>query len=89
MASSSSGAGIPDYGTLSNATTQASTPNTGASKDPTVEQVARLPPVQTDSGSTVNRIFTLLGAACLMPWNGISPFYDVLRFLLIRNAIQR
>jgi hypothetical protein len=50
MASSSSGAGIPDYGTLSNAAAQASTPNKGASKDPTVvEQVARLPPVQHDS----------------------------------------
>ena len=74
MASSSSGAGIPDYGTLSDATVQASTPNPGASKNPTVEQVARLPPVQHDAGSTVNGIFTLLGAAVLIPWNGKSPF---------------
>ena len=88
MASSSSG-GISDYGTISNATAQASTPNTGAIKNPTVEQVARLPPVQNDFGSTVNGIFTLLGAACLMPWNGNSPFCDNLAHLLIRNAIQR
>jgi len=81
MASSSTGAGISDYGTLSNATAQASTTNTGAPKNPIVEQVARLPPVQNDSESTVNSIFTLLGAACLIPWNGISPFCDFLRSL--------
>lgn len=77
MASSSSGAGIPDYGTLSDATAQTSTRNTGASKNPTVEEVARLPPVQHDSGSTVNAIFTLLGAAVLIPWNGNSPSCDI------------
>jgi len=89
MASSSCSAGISDYDTLSNATAQTSRPNTGALKNPTMEQVARLPPVQNDSGSTVNGIFTLLGAACLIPWNGNSPFCDNLAPFLIRNAIQR
>ena len=81
MASSSSGAGIPpDYGTLSNAAAQASTPNTVTLNKPTMEQTARLPPLQTSSESTVNRIFTLLGAASLMPWNGILPSHYILGF---------
>lgn len=80
MASSSAGAGIPpNYGTLSNAAAQAPTLNTGASKVPTVEQIARLPPVQNDSESTVYSIFALLGAASLIPWNGISPFHAIPR----------
>jgi hypothetical protein len=78
MASPSSGPGIPpDYGTLSNAAAQAPTSNTGTM---IVEQAARLPPVRNNSAeSTVNSIFTLLGAACLIPWNGISPFRDILK----------
>lgn len=79
MASSSSGAGLPPgYGTLSNAAAQASTPNTGTLKDPALEQVAPLSPVQNSTeSSTVNNIFTLLGAASLMPWNGILPFRGI------------
>ena len=75
MASSSSSL-PPDYGTLSNAANAAAqtpTPNTGTLKKPTVEQTARLPLLQNGSESTVNRIFTLLGAASLIPWNGILP----------------
>ena len=79
MASSSSGAGIPpDYGTLSNASTQVSTSNTETLKKPTVAQVPRLPPIQNSSEPTVNRIFALLGAASLMPWNGILSSHSIL-----------